>query len=242
MDEIIFDPNADTSHFNRKGMTNKRAKIIALEGNDGSGKSTQIKHITTYLKSIGKTYKHVHFPAYGDNYFSSVIEMFLRGNLGPVGEVDPLFLANMYALDRYKMKPRLAKFMDQYDYVLLDRYVFSNMAFQAAKYNSDGERQGIIRWIEDFEFKFLALPYPDVTLFFDVPVDILKNRLTKREKRDYLEDDADVHESDLELQAKVRQIYLGLTEFNGYNVISCVGSDGRVLSEASIFERYKGLL
>lgn len=245
MDGMLLDPNADTSHLIGSEDRIKRGKMIVLEGNDGAGKSSQIKLITEYLESVGKTYKHVHFPMYGSNEFANIISMFLRGDLGENDKVDPLFVANIYAMDRYKYKPQLVKDLDEYDYVVLDRYVFSNMAFQGAKYNVDEKRQGIIKWIDDFEFKFLKLPYPDQIIYFDLPIDVIEDRINHRdgeEERDYLAGGKDIHEADLAFQSRVRRIYLGLDTFDDYNIVNCIGKFGEVLSPEDLFEKYKNLI
>lgn len=238
----VFDPNSDNSHLVNFDNRDKRGKLIDLEGLDGAGKSSQIEMITNHLDSIGKTYKHIHFPMYGSNKFAEVISMFLRGDLGENDDVDPLFVANIYGMDRYKYKPELMKHLDEYDYVLLDRYVFSNMGFQGAKYDDDAQRQGIVKWINDFEFRFLQLPYPDTIIYFDLPIDVIKERLYGREDRTYLEGKQDIHESDLDFQTRVRKIYLGLHTFRNYNIVNCMSKRGDVLTPEQLFETYKKLI
>jgi dTMP kinase len=245
MADLLFDPNEDKSHLINAEKRLHRGRLINLEGTDASGKSTQIELICDYLDGIGKTYKKVHFPMYGSNKFAEVISMFLRGDLGKNDEVDPLFVANIYAMDRYKYKPQLYKDLDEYDYVILDRYVFSNMGFQGAKYKIEEKRQSIIKWINDFEFEFLKLPYPDLIIYFDLPIDIVSDRLKKRdeeEDRDYLKGKKDIHESDLSFQSSVRRIYLGLDTFENYKIIKCVDDNGHVLNPTDLFEKYKYLI
>lgn len=242
MDEILFNPNADNSHLVNSDKRKHKGKLINLEGLDGAGKSSQIDMITKHLDSLGKTWVKVHFPMYGENKFAEVISMFLRGELGDNDDVDPLFVANIYGMDRYKYKPQLIKHLDEYDYVLLDRYVFSNMGFQGAKYNDIEKRAGIMKWIEDFEFKFLRLPYPDVVVYFDLPIDVIKERLFGREDREYLEGTQDIHEADLDFQSRVRKIYLSMKGMKNYKIVKCIGSQGEVLSPENLFETYKELI
>jgi len=242
---MLFDPNEDKSHLVNADLRKRRGRLINLEGNDGAGKSSQIEIICEYLDSIHKTYKKVHFPMYGSNKFAEVISMFLKGDLGKNDEVDPLFVANIYAMDRYKYKAQLIQDLDHYDYVILDRYVFSNMGFQGAKYNTDEQRAGIVKWINDFEFQFLKLPYPDLILYFDLPIDVIADRINKRdgeEDREYLGGKKDIHEADLSFQARVRRIYLGLDTFDNYKIINCIGDQGEVLSEIDLFNEYMDLI
>lgn len=245
MEEIFYNPNNDSSHLNNFNKREHKGKLITLESNDSVGKSTQIKLITEYLSSINKTHINIHFPMYGQNEFANVISSFLRGEFGDIDEVDPLFVANIYAMDRYKYKIQLLKHLDNYDYVIIDRYVHSNMAFQGAKYDDDDKRQGIIKWINDFEFRFLQLPYPDLIMFLDLPIDIIKERLEKGrtgKDREYLEGKQDIHEKSLDLQSKVRKIYLGLSELRNYKIINCLNDKGVVLTPNELFETYKELI
>jgi len=245
MNEVSYNANNDYSHLNGFYKRKHKGRLINIEGNDGAGKGTQLKQITDYITSIGKSYKHIHFPMYGANEFSDVISAFLRGEYGSADEVDPLFVANIYAMDRYKYKIELLKHLDEYDYVVLDRYVFSNMAFQGAKYEDDEKKQGIVKWIDDFEFKFLQLPYPDLIIYFDLPIDVIKERLESNrtgEDRDYLNGTADIHEQDLELQSRVRDLYLGLVDFANYKIVKCINNKGEVLTPTDLFETYKNLI
>ena len=241
----IYNANADNSHLNNFYSRKHRGKLITLEGLDGAGKSSQIKLITEYLDSIGKTYKQIHFPMYGQNEFADTISAFLRGEYGDANEVDPLFVANIYAMDRYKYKVNLLNDLDSYDYVILDRYVFSNIAFQGAKYEDDDKKQSIIKWINDFEFKFLYLPYPDLIIYFDLPIDVIKERLESNrtgDDRNYLNGSSDIHEKSLDLQTEVRKVYLGLTEFKNYNIVKCVDDKGLVLTPDDLFKTYKEII
>ena len=244
LEGTLFDPNADKTHLVNADKRDKRGKLIVLEGNDGAGKSSQIKEICQYLDDIGKTWKKIHFPMYGANQFADVISMFLKGDFGNVDEVDPLFVANIYAMDRYKYKPELMSDLDVYDFVILDRYVFSNMAFQGAKYNTKEKRHSIVKWIDDFEFDFLQLPYPDVVIYFDLPIDVIKDRLVGREggDRNYLEGKQDIHEADLKFQSRVRKIYLGLDVMDNYHIVDCIGENNEVLSPEDLFHSYAELL
>lgn len=188
-----------------------RGKLIVLEGTDGAGKSTQLSKIKNYLKENNLTHTFYHFPMYGHNQFSDIIARFLRGEYGASDEVDPLFVANMYAMDRFRFLPQLEKDLQTYDVVLLDRYVYSNIAYQCAKYSTDEDSQIMKEWILEFEFNFLKLPYPDLNLFLNVPQEITQERLKAKregEDRDYLKGKQDVHEVDMSFQEAVRNYYI----------------------------------
>ena len=191
-------------------------KLIVLEGGDGAGKSTQTDLVKKYLKEKNLSHKYFHFPMYGHNEFSEIIAKFLRGEFGKADEVDPYFVANIYAMDRYLFLPELEKHLRENDVVLLDRYVFSNLAYQGAKYpNNSIQSARIKQWILTLEFEFLKLPYPDLSLFLNVPIHVVKERLENKrngDDRKYLKGKNDIHEEDLELQKRVTHNYLSVME------------------------------
>jgi dTMP kinase len=219
-------------------------KLIVLEGTDGAGKSTQTELVKKYLELNSLKYEYFHFPMYGHNEFSEVIAKFLRGEFGGVDDVDPYFVANIYAMDRFMFLPELNRAIEENDVVLLDRYVFSNLAYQGAKLEG-AESQIIKNWIHSFEFGFLKLPYPDINIFFDVPMEIVKERLDGKrtgEDRDYLKGKQDIHEADLDFQSRVRDNYLELVGATNYKIIQCAQKSGpswTVFNPDYLFESYK---
>ena len=230
-----------------------KGKLIVLEGTDGAGKSTQIDEIKKFLEEKQLKYEYLHFPKYGHNEFSDVIAAYLRGEYGDINEVDPYFVANIFAMDRFLYLPTLKKQLEENDVVLLDRYVFSSMAYQAAKFEFDNVKSEEIQsWISEFEFSFLNLPYPDLTIFLDVPIDIAADRLSvKREGEDrrYLKGKSDIHEMDKDFQIRVYDVYKSLNGSRNYHIVKTTGVSGdhgdtwmTVLTPEEIFAGYKNLI
>ena len=224
----------------------KRGKLLVIEGTDGAGKSSQTKLINEYYTSQGLKVKNFHFPTYTHNEFGKVITHFLRGDYGKSDEINPYFVANIYAMDRYLFLGELNKMLNENDVVVLDRYVFSNAAYQAAKYKIDSqEAYDIINWIIEFEFGFLGLPEQDLCLFLNVPTEITEARLASSRigaDREYLDGKEDIHEADVELQRRVHHTYLNMKTISGYNIekyeiIDCGDKD-----PVKIFQSYFKLL
>jgi dTMP kinase len=221
-----------------------QAILITLEGGDGAGKGTQIKLITEYIKNNNLKVAFLHFPMYGHNEASAVIAAYLRGEYGSVDEVNPYFVANAYAMDRFLYLPELKKLMRENDVVLLDRYVYSNMAYQAAKYPLDSKESfNIAFWIENFEFEFLKLPRPDLTFFLNNDISVLQKRLDSArtgEDRNYLNGKDDIHEKDIELQERVKHNYLQFADiYEDYEIVNCEDENGLTLPPDELFESYK---
>ena len=216
------------------------AKLIVLEGLDASGKSTQVELIKKYFEKNNYKYSFIHFPIYGHNEASNSIASYLRGEYGDIDSVNPVFVANIYAMDRFLYLPELQKQLNDNDVVLLDRYVFSNMAFQGAKYNTETQSNIIREWIDEFEFGFLELPYPDLNVYFDVPIEIIQKRLKENRTgtdRGYLKGHVDIHEKNIEFQKRVRENYLALKGYDNFEII-----ETNDLMPEQIFEKYQYMI
>ena len=221
------------------------SRLIVLEGLDASGKSLQIKLMKEKFESDGKTVKHIHFPMYGHNEYSDMISKFLRGDYGENQDVDPKIVANMYAMDRYMYKNQLLKDLKEFDIVIMDRYVASNIAYQGAKTKNKSELFNMINGIINFEFNFLELPYPDITIFFDVPIKEIENRLNINrigDDRNYLNGKKDIHEKDIDFQSDVRNVYLLLEKYIENFIVINAYNDEEILTPEELYNNYKNYL
>lgn len=221
----------------------ERGKLLVIEGTDGAGKSSQTKLISEFYKNQGLKVEQFHFPTYTHNEFGKVITHFLRGDFGKSENVNPYFVANIYAMDRYLFLDDLNKMLDENDIVVLDRYVFSNAAYQAAKFKINSHQaHDIINWIIEFEFGFLGLPEHDLCLFLNVPLEITGARLAKNrigQDREYLDGNIDIHEADLELQMRVHHTYVNIEKMTGYMIRNYEIVDCYDRNPEEIFESYK---
>ena len=186
--------------------------LVVLEGLDGAGKSTQVKRLKKYLEDTRPALEYIHFPRYEAPVYGDLISRFLRGDFGDNQTVHPQLVALLFAEDRHGAGPIIKKALDQGKTVLLDRYVYSNIAYQCAKLHDPQERARLRDWIFNTEYGNFALPVPDINLFLDVPIDFVKENLSGDRKgddgRSYLEGSKDIHEADISFQRDVREIYL----------------------------------
>jgi len=147
--------------------------------------------------------------------------------------------ALIYAGDRFDFKPTIEKWLNDDYMVLLDRYVYSNIAYQCAKIADSDAKIALRDWILHLEFEYHALPKPDLNIFLDVPFVFTRQNLANvREgsEREYLKGKDDIHETNIDFQETVRQSYLSLEGTDGFVKIDC--SDGKnVLSVDQIFTK-----
>ena len=218
--------------------------LIVIEGLDGAGKSTQINLLNNHLNFRGIPTHFLHFPRVDTPFFGELIARFLRGDLGEINQVDPYVVALLYATDRLNAAPIIQGWLNQNHVVLLDRYVYSNIAFQCAKLRAEGEMETLRNWIFKLEFDYFKLPKPDINFFLDVPFEFTRNKLTERRSgsgRHYLNGKADIHEQDLEFQERVRGVYLRQQNTDDcFKVIACGTPDGFMQKPNEIFEKILG--
>ncbi len=204
-------------------------KFIVIEGLDGSGKSTQLELLQDFFNKNNLKYKFIHFPKYDSPVYGELISMFLRGDLGKLEEVNPYLVALLYAGDRNNFKNIIRQWIDNQYYVLADRYVYSNIAFQCAKIQNTLKQDKLKQWILKTEYGYFDIPKPDINLFLNVPLSVIENRLRKNREgndREYLQGKNDIHEANIHFQQRVKEVYdkLLLTEKFFYS-IACVKSE-----------------
>ena len=218
-------------------------EFVVIEGLDGSGKSTQIKMLRSYLELNNVKYQYLHFPRTDSPVYGDLISRFLRGELGENNSINPYLIALIYAGDRANAADMLRKWKEEGYFILADRYVLSNIAYQGAKISLREDQIKLKNWILELEYKYNNIPVPDVNIFLDVPFKFTEKQLTKTrsgEDRNYLLGNRDIHEEDLEFQKRVREIYLSLSaEQNDLKVINCYSSEGIILTPDKIFEKIK---
>lgn len=144
-------------------------KLFVIEGVDGAGKSTQIKLLKKYFSQKGYICEYLHFPRTGEPFFGELIARFLRGEFGSLNEVSPWLVAMLYAGDRKDASDLINGWLKKGSFVLLDRYTYSNIAYQCAKLQEPGARDSLMKWILDLEFRHFGIPRPDLNIFLDVP-------------------------------------------------------------------------
>lgn len=210
-------------------------RLIVVEGTDCSGKETQTKKLIKYLEMQNEKVIRFSFPMYdsptgkmiggpflGKDYICE--GWFPEGASHVDGKVASLF----YAADRlYNIDKINAKLKDGYT-VILDRYVYSNMAHQGGKLDNKEDRLEIYKFIEKLEFELLNLPKPDAVILLFMPVESAKEIRNSREER---LDQAECDENHL-LMAQTA--YLEMAKLYDFKVINCA-KDGYIRTIDDIF-------
>jgi dTMP kinase len=195
--------------------------LIAIEGIDGSGKGTQAARLNAHLQATGRRSTLLSFPRYQQTAFGQKVGDFLNGRFGTLDSVHPLLVSLLFAGDRFESRDLIQQAMADYEIVICDRYVASNVAHQGAKV-SDHERPELINWIQHLEYGIYKLPAAQLTLFLDVPVENAQQLIAAKARRTYTEKAADLQEADANYLGRVREVYLKLASEPQWARISCL--------------------
>lgn len=214
-------------------------KLIVIEGLDGAGKSTQISLLKEWFAARQMQCRYIHFPRTDAPYFGELIARFLRGEFGDIAGVDPYLVAMLYAGDRKDAAPMIETWLEEKYFVILDRYTYSNIAYQCAKMHTEAEVIRLREWILKLEFEHFGIPKPDINIFLDVPFRFTEEKLMNRrlgDDRTYLLGNSDIHESSLEFQKRVRDMYKTVAvDDENLQVINCRDVDNMMPAPEEIF-------
>ena len=194
-------------------------KIIVIEGTDCSGKETQSKLLEETLQKKHNCIRFS-FPMY-DTPTGIIVGDDLLGRKGEslfkegAPQVDPRVVCLYYAADRKYNMPKIQEYLDKDYYVILDRYITSNLAYQGSKIRDKDERFDMYQWIDKLEYWLLGLPKPDMTIFLHVPYEKTAELLKTRE----IVDDNEKSEDYLR---QAEEAYLELSELYNWKKIECV--------------------
>ncbi|WP_280269877.1 dTMP kinase [Nocardia wallacei] len=188
--------------------------LVAVEGLDGAGKRTLIDAVVADLRTRGLRVETLAFPRYGRSIHADLAAEALRGRHGDLAaSVEAMAL--LFALDRADAREDLLKLLADNDIVLLDRYVASNAAYNAARtdQSADGE---MASWVAELEFGRFELPVPDVQVLLDVPTELAAERARRRGELDSARA-LDAYESDKALQERTAAVYrvLAASQWHG---------------------------
>jgi dTMP kinase len=171
----------------------KPGLFITLEGGEGAGKSTNLEYIRQQLEAAGKTVRVTREPG-GTELGEKIRELLLDPNFTGMNSDTELLL--MFAARAEHIRKVITSAVRAGEFVLCDRFTDATYAYQGGGRGIDIQR---IQFLENFvqgDFR------PDLTLLFDLPVNIGLARVGKRGELDRFEQEQQ------QFFDKVRQAYL----------------------------------
>jgi len=210
-------------------------KLIVIDGTDGSGKATQTKLLVDRLRAAGHSTETLSFPQYG-RPSAAPTEEYLAGKYGSAEQVGAKAASIFYAVDRFAAREQIETWLAAGAFVILDRYVSSNMGHQGGKITDPTEREKFFAWNHELEHDIFKLPVPERIIFLHVDSQI-GQALTA--KRDAVQD---IHQRDLEHLKNAEAAYEHLARIlPNLHRLECV-ENGALLSRSAIHERIFSLI
>ncbi len=159
--------------------------LVVFEGIDGSGKSTQLERLRSWLASHDLLVRTFVQP--GDSLAGRILRRAMREGkrLAPSTELA------LFMRDRRQQAPAIARLLREGFVVLLDRHYLSSVAYQGALGLDPG------RILEEC-LRFC--PVADLTFLFDLDPKVALARITRSRSADAFER--------LDYLARVRELYL----------------------------------
>ncbi len=199
-----------------------KGKLAVLEGLDGSGKSTQTPLVLGLLKKDGLDVRQLSYPDY-DNPSSTLVKMYLGGELGSADDVNPYAASSFYAVDRYASY--VTAWRDDFlngKYFLATRYSTSNIIYQMSKLPKS-EWDAYIDWVCDYEYNKLGLPKPDAVVLLKISPEMSAKQVLSRYDGD--ESKKDVHESNVAFMRRCFECASYAAQKLGWTIIECCDGD-----------------
>ncbi|OLL73933.1 Thymidylate kinase [Pseudonocardia sp. Ae168_Ps1] len=183
-------------------------RLVVIEGLDGAGKRTFAGRLTAALRAGGATVTSAAFPRYDDDVHAELARDALYGRMGDLAS-SVHAMAVLFALDRRDAAAGLRESLGTHDVVLVDRYVASNAAYNAARLGQD-VRGEVVGWVRELEIDRFGIPVPDHQLLLAPPRAVAAERARARELTEARQRDA--YESDDALQARTDAVYRQLAD------------------------------
>jgi len=161
----------------------KRGKFITFEGIDGAGKSTHIGFVADVLAAHGKTVVSSREPG-GTPLGEKLRDLLLHDKMHLETEALLMFASRREHIAQV-IEPGLARG----DWVLSDRFTDASFAYQSGGRGLDrAKMEALEAWVH-------PSLQPDLTLLFDVPLEVARERLDatrtldkfEREQADFFE-------------------------------------------------------
>ena len=156
-----------------------QGKFITFEGIDGAGKSSHIAFVTAWLTAHGKTVVSTREPG-GTPLAEKLRDLLLHEKMHIETEALLMFASRREHLAQV-IEPALARG----DWVISDRFTDSSFAYQGGGRKLDLHKLDVLEaWVH---------PHlqPDLTLLFDVPLDVARARLDATRVQDKFEQERD---------------------------------------------------
>lgn len=222
----------------------KKGKIIVFEGLDYSFKETNSKKLYQYIKeNITEKVKLFSFPNY-ESESSYFVKQYLKGNYGELNDINHYTTSLFYLVDRFDTvkKEKIEELLEEGYYIILDRYIGSNLIFQSAKIDqiydneikANIEKIKYLSWIKNLEYSICKLPKEDITIYMNMPIKVSYELMKERELKN--NQDKDIHEANRRYLELVEENALSIANTQRWNIVNCTDEELNIKTEEQLFD------
>lgn len=174
----------------------QRGKFITLEGLDGAGKSTHLLWLENFLEDKGVDVVTTREPG-GTSLGEQLRALLLDPRQHMHAETEALL---MFAARREHLDKIILPSLHRGEWVISDRFTDASFAYQGGGRGVAFDKLQILeQWVQ-------GLFQPDLTLYFDVPIEMARQRVQSVKITDRFEREQD------EFFHRVREAYLQRTQ------------------------------
>lgn len=175
-----------------------KGRFITFEGVDGAGKTTQLEWARQFVEQRGRRLTVTREPG-GTELGEALRGVLLNAKKAIHPETETLL---MFAARREHIDQVILPALRRGDVVLCDRFTDATFAYQGGGSGVDaGKLETLEQWVH-------ADLQPDLTLYFDLPVEIARQRIGGEREADRFERES------AEFFRRVRSAYLGRAQQN----------------------------
>lgn len=178
--------------------------FITIEGIEGAGKSTVIKHIRKIIKQNSIEALFTREPGGTDNA-EKIRELLLSENLVDPDPTTELML--MFASRNEHYKSLILPALENDKFVISDRFYDATYAYQGGGRNID------LTLIDNLKELVLGDFAPDLTILLDIPISVSLERIAKRKHLDRIESE------NIDFFERVRDTYLSIAKSDSRFVV-----------------------
>ena len=175
-----------------------KGRFITFEGVDGAGKTTQLEWARQFVEQRGQSLTVTREPG-GTELGEALRGVLLNAKNAIHPETETLL---MFAARREHIDQVILPALQRGDVVLCDRFTDATFAYQGGGSGVDpGKLETLEQWVH-------ADLQPDLTLYFDLPVEIARQRIGGEREADRFERES------AEFFRRVRSAYLARAQQN----------------------------
>lgn len=141
--------------------------IVAIEGLDGAGKHTFTELFKKFLVDRNYSAQILSFPDYKNSIIAKLAANLLHQSLPQLSN-NSYLIPTLFALDRENSLTKIRDLNHQNDFLIIDRYLASNIAYTTANVKPSLVEE-LTYYLELLELNIFKLPLPTLQILLNVP-------------------------------------------------------------------------